>query len=104
MGMLITGIRDLVTYDDTFEGADHADGLGIVADAAVIVGHDPETNESSVLWVGRAGDDDDRDVWPSARRESGRSRGAGRADLPAPAVSARRSDRKDARGVTDLAG
>lgn len=54
MGMLITGIRELVTCDDTLDGADHADGLGIVADAAVIVGRDPETNDSSVLWVGRA--------------------------------------------------
>lgn len=54
MSMLITGIRELVTCDDSFDGADHADGLGIVTDAAVIVGRDPETNDSSVLWVGRA--------------------------------------------------
>ncbi len=54
MGMLITGISELVTCDDALDGADHQDGLGIVRDAAVIVGRDPETNESSVLWVGRA--------------------------------------------------
>lgn len=54
MGMLITGIRELVTCDDILDGADHADGLGILTDAAVIVGRDPETNESSVLWLGRA--------------------------------------------------
>lgn len=54
MGMLITGINELVTCDDTLEGADHTDGLGILSDAAVIVGRDPETNASSVLWLGRA--------------------------------------------------
>ncbi|MGB3827876.1 MAG: imidazolonepropionase [Ornithinimicrobium sp.] len=56
MGMLITGIGELVTCDDTLEGADHREGLGILRDAAVIVGRDPQTNESSVLWVGLAPD------------------------------------------------
>ncbi len=54
MGMLITGISELVTCDDTLDGADHSDGLGILTDASVIVGRDPETNESSVQWVGPA--------------------------------------------------
>ncbi len=54
MGMLITGIGELVTCDDTLDGADHSEGLGILRDAAVIVGRDPETNESSVQWVGLA--------------------------------------------------
>lgn len=54
MGMLITGIGELVTCDDTLEGADHSEGLGILRDAAIIVGRDPETNESSVQWVGLA--------------------------------------------------
>ncbi len=54
MGMLITGIGELVTCDDTLDGADHSESLGILRDAAVIVGRDPETNESSVQWVGLA--------------------------------------------------
>lgn len=56
MGILITGIGELVTCDDTLDGADHSEGLGIVRDAAVIVGRDPETNASSVQWLGRAVD------------------------------------------------
>lgn len=54
MGMLITGIGELVTCDDTLDGADHSEGLGILRDAAVIVGRDPQTNASSVQWVGLA--------------------------------------------------
>ncbi|MGB7424841.1 MAG: imidazolonepropionase, partial [Ornithinimicrobium sp.] len=61
MGMLITGISELVTCDDTLDGADHREALGVVRDAAVIVGRDPQTNESSVLWLGRAADAPDAD-------------------------------------------
>ncbi|MGB3684255.1 MAG: amidohydrolase family protein [Ornithinimicrobium sp.] len=56
MAILITGIGELVTCDDTLEGADHGEGLGILRNAAVIVGRDPESNHSSVHWLGRAGD------------------------------------------------
>ncbi len=56
MGMLITGISELVTCDDTLDGADHREALGVLRDAAVIVGRDPQTNESSVLWLGPAAD------------------------------------------------
>ncbi len=56
MAILVTGIGELVTCDDTLEGADHSNGLGVLRDAAVVVGRDPETNASKVLWLGRAGD------------------------------------------------
>ncbi len=56
MSTLVTGIAELVTCDDTLEGAEHGDGLGIVGDAAVIVGRDPEGDHARVRWLGRAAD------------------------------------------------
>ncbi|MGB5953698.1 MAG: imidazolonepropionase [Ornithinimicrobium sp.] len=56
MAILITGIGELVTCDDALESADHSEGLGILRDAGVIVGRDPENNTSSVQWLGRAVD------------------------------------------------
>lgn len=56
MSTLITGIAELVTCDDTLDGAEHGDGLGIVRDAGVIVGRDPESNHPRVRWLGRAAD------------------------------------------------
>lgn len=57
--MLITGIGELVTCDDTVEGAVtdplHA-GLGVLRDAAIVIGGaDPETGSAPrVEWVGPA--------------------------------------------------
>ena len=34
---LVTGIGELVTFDDTLEGAELAEGLGLLRDAAVVV-------------------------------------------------------------------
>ena len=54
---LVTGIAELVTFDDTLEGAEHAEGLGLLRDAAVVV------DDGRVLWIGpaaRAPDADER--------------------------------------------
>ena len=56
MSMLFTGIAELVTCDDTLDGAEHGEGLGIVTDAAVIVGLEPGSEHSTVQWLGRAVD------------------------------------------------
>lgn len=56
MAILITGISELVTCDDTLEGADQSDGLGILRDAAVVVGAEFEDAPTSVQWVGAAAD------------------------------------------------
>ncbi|MGI8948470.1 MAG: imidazolonepropionase [Ornithinimicrobium sp.] len=54
MSILITGIRELVTCDDDLERADHADGLGIVRDAALVVGSAHEDVATTIQWVGPA--------------------------------------------------
>lgn len=54
MSILITGIGELVTCDETLDGADHADGLGLLRDAAVVVGSQFEDVATTVLWVGPA--------------------------------------------------
>jgi imidazolonepropionase len=54
---LVTGIAELVTFDDTLEGAEHAEGLGLLRDAAVVV------DDGRVRWTGpasRAPDADER--------------------------------------------
>ena len=54
---LMTGIAELVTFDDALEGAEQAEGLGLLRDAAVVVG------DGRVLWTGpasRAPDADER--------------------------------------------
>jgi imidazolonepropionase len=54
---LVTGIAELVTFDDALEGAEQAEGLGLLHDAAVVVG------DGRVLWTGpasRAPDADER--------------------------------------------
>ena len=56
MAILITGISELVTCDDTLEGADQSAGLGILRDAAVVVGSEFEDTPSTVQWVGAAAD------------------------------------------------
>ncbi|QDO86899.1 imidazolonepropionase [Ornithinimicrobium ciconiae] len=56
MAILITGISELITCDDTLDGADQSDGLGIVRDAAVVVGSEYEDSPTSVLWIGAAAD------------------------------------------------
>lgn len=56
MTILITGIRELVTCDDDLEGADHTDGLGVLRDAAVVVGTAHDDVATTVQWVGRAVD------------------------------------------------
>ncbi|AXH96461.1 imidazolonepropionase [Ornithinimicrobium avium] len=57
MSMLITGIAELVTCDDTLEGALdeplHA-GLGVLRDAAVVIGGGGEDNAPTVQWLGPA--------------------------------------------------
>ena len=45
---LVTGIAELVTFDDALEGAGQAEGLGLLHDAAVVVG------DGRVLWTGPA--------------------------------------------------
>lgn len=55
MAILITGISELITCDENVEGADHRDGLGILRDAAVVVGAEFEDAPTSVQWVGPAG-------------------------------------------------
>lgn len=54
MAILITGIRELVTCDDELDGADHADGLGLLQDAALVVGSAHEDVATTVQWVGPA--------------------------------------------------
>ena len=61
MAILITGISELLTCDDTLDGADHSDGLGIVRDAAVVVGSEYEDSPTSVLWIGAVEDAPDAD-------------------------------------------
>ncbi|USQ76158.1 imidazolonepropionase [Ornithinimicrobium cryptoxanthini] len=56
MAILITGISELITCDHTLDGADQNDGLGIVRDAAVVVGSTHEDAPTSVLWIGAASD------------------------------------------------
>ncbi len=55
--MLITGIAELVTCDETIEGAVedplHA-GLGVLRDAAVVLGGGGEDSAPTVQWVGPA--------------------------------------------------
>lgn len=54
MGILITGIAELITNDPTLDGADHAEGLGLLTDAAVVVGAQFEDAPSEIQWVGPA--------------------------------------------------
>lgn len=54
MGIVITGITELVTCDDTLNGAEHGEGLGILRDAAVVVGSDYEDVAATVQWLGPA--------------------------------------------------
>ncbi len=54
MGIVITGITELVTCDDTLDGAEHGEGLGILRDAAVVVGSDYEDVAATVQWLGPA--------------------------------------------------
>ncbi|MCE0486040.1 imidazolonepropionase [Ornithinimicrobium sediminis] len=56
MSILITGVRQLLTVDDEHLDADHSDGLGIIDDAAVVIGTAYEDTASTVQWVGRAAD------------------------------------------------
>jgi imidazolonepropionase len=57
MSMLITGIGELVTGDETVEGAVedplHA-GLGVLRDAAIVIGGGGEDSAPTVEWVGPA--------------------------------------------------
>ena len=57
--MLITGIKELVTCDETVEGAVddplHA-GLGVLRDAAVVIGGGGEDSAPTVQWLGPAAD------------------------------------------------
>lgn len=55
VGILITGISELVTNDRTLDGAEDAEGLGIIRDAAVVVGSEYEDAAATVQWVGPAG-------------------------------------------------
>jgi imidazolonepropionase len=45
---LVTGIAELVTNDETLDGADHADGLGLLRDCAIAV------EGGKVVWLGAA--------------------------------------------------
>ena len=56
MTFLVTGIGELATLDDTVDGGDHTEGLGLLHDAAVVVDEHDE-----VLWVGPAADAPDAD-------------------------------------------
>lgn len=56
MSILITGIRQLLTVDDEHPDADHGEGLGVLQDAAVVIGSAYEDAATSVRWVGRAAD------------------------------------------------
>lgn len=58
-GILITGIAELVTNDPALDGADptaedRLAGLGVLRDAAVVVGAEHEDVAATVRWVGRA--------------------------------------------------
>src|SRR5690606_32804593 len=57
VSMLITGISELVTCDETVDGAVddplHA-GLGVLRDAAVVIGGGGEDSAPVVEWVGPA--------------------------------------------------
>src|SRR5690606_4260827 len=57
MSMLITGIEELVTGDPEAEGAItdplHA-GLGVLRDAAIVIGGGGEDSAPTVQWVGHA--------------------------------------------------
>ncbi|GAA1185509.1 imidazolonepropionase [Ornithinimicrobium humiphilum] len=57
MSMLITGIKELVTGDPEVEGAItdplHA-GLGVLRDAAIVIGGGGEDSAPTVQWVGHA--------------------------------------------------
>lgn len=57
MSMLFTGIAELVTNDETIEGAIedplHA-GLGVIRDAAVVIGGGGEDSAPTIEWVGPA--------------------------------------------------
>ncbi|MGO0577102.1 imidazolonepropionase [Ornithinimicrobium panacihumi] len=57
MSMLFTGIAELVTCDETVEGAVtdplHA-GLGVIRDAAVVIGGGGEDSAPVIEWVGPA--------------------------------------------------
>jgi imidazolonepropionase len=57
---LITGIGELVTNDEALDGADHAEGIGLLRDAAVVVEHQPG-GVGTVAWVGRSFDAPDAD-------------------------------------------
>ncbi|WP_298887089.1 imidazolonepropionase [uncultured Serinicoccus sp.] len=64
MSMLITGISELVTCDDTREdggGSPLTRGLGVVEDAALVVGGGGEDSAPVVEWVGPAGQAPDAD-------------------------------------------
>ncbi|MGH8827088.1 MAG: imidazolonepropionase [Jiangellaceae bacterium] len=52
---LITGIAELVTNDDTLDGADHSEGLGLLREAAIVVDAD------RVAWVGPASEPPEAD-------------------------------------------
>lgn len=54
MAILITGISELITCDESLDGADQTDGLGILRDAAVVVGAEFEDAPSTVQWLGPA--------------------------------------------------
>ena len=56
MAILITGISELVTCDGTLEEADQSETLGILRDAAVVVGAEFEDAPSTVQWLGLAAD------------------------------------------------
>jgi imidazolonepropionase len=56
MSILITGIRQLLTLDDQHPDADQSEGLGVVEDAALVIGSAYEDTATTVQWVGRAGD------------------------------------------------
>ncbi|WP_295698146.1 imidazolonepropionase [Lapillicoccus sp.] len=49
MSLLVTGIGELSTLDDTLDGADHTDGLGLLHDAALVV-----DDHDKIAWLGPA--------------------------------------------------
>ncbi len=64
MSILITGIAELVTNDPTLDGADPAPehaGLGLLRDAALVVGSPYEDAPSRVEWLGPAAQAPDAD-------------------------------------------
>lgn len=54
MAILITGISELVTCDDTLDGVDQSEQLGILRDAAIVVGAEFEDSPTSIQWIGPA--------------------------------------------------